>query len=35
MTVRTGPELSTMLLIRGTYVFLALLLVAVWFRPLS
>ncbi|WP_458188713.1 UbiA family prenyltransferase [Haladaptatus sp. NG-WS-4] len=32
---RTGPELATMLLIRGSYVFLALLLAAVWFRPLS
>lgn len=29
------PTLATMLLIRGTYVFLAALLVAVWFRPLS
>ena len=28
-----GPERSTMLLIRGCYVFLALLFVAVWFRP--
>ena len=28
------PELATMLLIRGSYVFLALLLAAVWFRPL-
>ncbi|WP_266077251.1 UbiA family prenyltransferase [Haladaptatus caseinilyticus] len=32
---RAGPELATMLLIRGSYVFLALLLAAVWFRPLS
>ncbi|MEF8780691.1 MAG: lycopene cyclase domain-containing protein [Haloferacaceae archaeon] len=32
---RAGPELATMLLIRGAYVFLALLVVAVWFRPLS
>ncbi|WP_338727943.1 UbiA family prenyltransferase [Haladaptatus sp. DJG-WS-42] len=32
---RAGPELATMLLIRGSYVFLALLLVAVWFRPLG
>ena len=32
-TRRAGPELSTMLLIRGSYVFLALLFVAVWFRP--
>ena len=29
------PTIATMLLIRGAYVFLALLLVAVWFRPLS
>ena len=28
-------ELATMLLIRGAYVFLALLVVAVWFRPLD
>ena len=31
----TDSELATMLLIRGSYVFLAGLLVAVWFRPLS
>jgi len=30
-----NPTVATMLLIRGAYVFLALLLVAVWFRPLS
>ncbi|WP_225333960.1 UbiA family prenyltransferase [Halomicrobium urmianum] len=30
-----GPELATMLLIRGAYVFLAVLLAAVWLRPLS
>ena len=30
----TDPELATMLLIRGSYVFLALLFVAVWFQPL-
>ncbi|MFT4945867.1 MAG: lycopene cyclase domain-containing protein [Natronomonas sp.] len=29
------PTIATMLLIRGAYVFLAFLLVAVWFRPLS
>jgi lycopene cyclase domain-containing protein len=29
------PTLATMLLIRGAYVFLAFLVVAVWFRPLS
>ncbi|WP_144921780.1 lycopene cyclase domain-containing protein [Halorubrum salsamenti] len=32
---RAGPTVATMLLIRGAYVFLALLLAAVWFRPLS
>ncbi|MGM0716234.1 MAG: lycopene cyclase [Halobacteriota archaeon] len=32
---RSDPTLATMLLIRGAYVFLALLLAAVWFRPLS
>jgi lycopene cyclase domain-containing protein len=32
---RARPTLATMLLIRGAYVFLALLLIAVWFRPLS
>mgnify|MGYP000527067390 CR=1 FL=1 len=32
---RATPTIATMLLIRGAYVFLALLLVAVWFRPLS
>jgi 4-hydroxybenzoate polyprenyltransferase len=32
---RADPELATMLLVRGSYVFLALLLVAVWFRPLG
>lgn len=32
---RAPPDIATMLLIRGAYVFLALLLVAVWFRPLS
>ena len=30
-----SPRLATMLLVRGTYVFLALLLIAVWFRPLA
>ncbi|PSQ19790.1 ubiquinone biosynthesis protein UbiA [Halobacteriales archaeon QS_8_69_26] len=33
-TRRAEPELATMILIRGSYVFLALLLVAVWFSPL-
>ena len=32
-TSRADSELSTMLLIRGCYVFLALLFAAVWFRP--
>jgi len=32
---RAGPTVATMLLIRGAYVFLAVLLVAVWFQPLS
>lgn len=32
---RADSQLATMLLIRGSYVFLALLLAAVWFRPLS
>ena len=32
---RAGPELATMLLIRGAYLFLAALVAAVWFRPLS
>lgn len=31
---RAESELATMLLVRGSYVFLALLLAAVWFRPL-
>ena len=32
---RADPELATMLLVRGSYVFLALLFAAVWFRPLG
>jgi lycopene cyclase domain-containing protein len=32
---RADAELATKLLIRGAYVFLALLVVAVWFRPLA
>ena len=32
---RAPPRLATMLLIRGAYVFLALLVAAVWFRPLA
>jgi 1,4-dihydroxy-2-naphthoate octaprenyltransferase len=35
LTRRAGPELATMLLVRGSYVFLAVLVAAVWFRPLS
>jgi 4-hydroxybenzoate polyprenyltransferase len=30
---RAGPELATMLLVRGSYVFLAVLVAAVWWRP--
>ena len=32
---RAGPELATMLLIRGSYVFLAVLVAAVQFEPLA
>ncbi len=32
---RTGPEIATMLLIRGSYLFLAVLVAAVWFRPFA
>ncbi|QSG09400.1 lycopene cyclase domain-containing protein [Halapricum desulfuricans] len=32
---RAGPRMATMLLIRGAYVLLALLLVALWYRPFS
>ena len=32
---RAEPELATMLLIRGSYVFLAVLVAAVWFEPLA
>jgi 4-hydroxybenzoate polyprenyltransferase len=32
---RAEPELATMLLVRGSYVFLAVLVAAVWFRPLA
>ena len=32
---RAEPELATMLLVRGAYVFLAGLVAAVWFRPLA
>jgi 1,4-dihydroxy-2-naphthoate octaprenyltransferase len=31
----TDAELATMLLVRGAYVFLAVLVAAVWFRPLA
>ena len=32
---RAPPTLATMLLVRGAYVFLAVLIVSVWVRPLS
>ncbi|MFB6207182.1 MAG: lycopene cyclase [Haloglomus sp.] len=32
---RADPELATMLLIRGAYLFLAVLVAAIWFRPLA
>ncbi|MFB6149650.1 MAG: UbiA family prenyltransferase [Halobacteriales archaeon] len=32
---RADPELATMLLIRGSYLFLAALVIAVWFEPLA
>ncbi|MFB6270428.1 MAG: UbiA family prenyltransferase [Halobacterium sp.] len=32
---RSGPRIATMLLVRGCYVFLAVLVAAVWFQPLS
>ncbi len=32
---RADPERATMLLVRGSYVFLAVLVAAVWFRPMS
>jgi 1,4-dihydroxy-2-naphthoate octaprenyltransferase len=32
---RSGPKLATMLLVRGCYVFLAVLVAAVWFHPLG
>jgi 1,4-dihydroxy-2-naphthoate octaprenyltransferase len=32
---RAEPKLATMLLIRGSYLFLAVLVAAVWFRPLA
>jgi lycopene cyclase domain-containing protein len=34
LATRADPELATMLLIRGAYLFLAVLVAAVWFRPL-
>jgi 1,4-dihydroxy-2-naphthoate octaprenyltransferase len=34
-TRRAEPELATMLLVRGAYVFLAVLVGAVWFEPLG
>jgi lycopene cyclase domain-containing protein len=35
LALRAGPTIATMLLIRGAYVFLALLVVAVWFQPVA
>lgn len=35
VAVRADDDLATMLLIRGAYVFLAVLVGAVWFRPLG
>jgi lycopene cyclase domain-containing protein len=35
IAVRKGPTVATMLLVRGAYLFLAGLLVAVFFRPLA
>jgi len=35
LTRSADPELSTMLLVRGAYVFLAVLAAAVWYRPLA
>jgi 1,4-dihydroxy-2-naphthoate octaprenyltransferase len=35
LTRRRDAELSTMLLVRGSYLFLAVLVAAVWFRPLG
>jgi lycopene cyclase domain-containing protein len=35
LATRADPELATMLLIRGAYLFLAVLVAAVWFRPLA
>jgi hypothetical protein len=32
---RAESKLATMLLIRGSYLFLAVLVAAVWFRPLA
>jgi 1,4-dihydroxy-2-naphthoate octaprenyltransferase len=34
LTPRRDPELATKLLVRGSYLFLAVLVAAVWFRPL-
>ena len=35
LSLDADPELATMLLVRGAYVFLAVLVVGVWFAPLS
>jgi len=32
---RADPRVATMLLVRGAYVFLALLLIALWYRPFT
>jgi lycopene cyclase domain-containing protein len=35
ITYSADPKLATMLLVRGAYVFLAILLIAAWFEPLT
>jgi len=35
LAARAGPELATMLLVRGSYLLLAGLVATVWFRPLG
>jgi 1,4-dihydroxy-2-naphthoate octaprenyltransferase len=35
LAARSDPTTATMLLVRGCYVFLAVLVAAVWFRPLT
>jgi 4-hydroxybenzoate polyprenyltransferase len=34
LTLRRDPETATKLLVRGSYLFLAVLVAAIWFRPL-